>query len=699
MPGNSTEERKLAAIMFTDIVGYTALSQRNETLALELLEEHRRLLRPIFPKHQGTEIKTMGDGFLVQFNSALAAARCAIEIQKILFSRNASEPKERKIQIRIGIHVGDVVQREGDVLGDGVNIASRLQPLAEPGGICISVDVARQIRHNLEASVVTVGQAELKNVEMPLEVCRIVLPWETLGKAEGGRKNAETKTSVRPSPAWPLAGVGAIVLLAVGLGWWLVRQRGGSTVITNTVPVATSSAVPGRITSLAVRPFDDYASDTNNAYLSDGMTEALCAALGNIGALTVPGRSSVMRYKNSPKSIPEMAKELKVDAIVEGSVQRAGSRMKITVQLIDGVRDRHLWATNYDRDLSDFFTVQSEVARAVANEIQVRLTPEDQSRLTRARSVNPEAQEAYLKGRYQWNKRTEEGFRRAIEHFQQAIAKEPTYALAYAGLGDCYSWFPNYGGGPRDEWMPRARAAATKALELDPNFAEPHATLANVKLYFDSDLPGAKFEFDRAIELNPRYASAHQWYGWYWMIKGKLKEALAEKKRALELDPLSPIISVEVGLLHYFLHEYDRAIEILQQTIAMDRNFPRSHLFLARALQQIGRHDEAIAELKLWHTLSETSTANSAELGYAYALAGRRAEAEGILASLKDPGGIALVYTGLGNKDQALTWLEKRYQGKGDFFSFALLRVSPQYDSLRSDPRFDALAKKVGLEK
>ncbi len=317
----NTEQRKLVAIMFTDMVGYSALSQRDDKLALELLEEHRQLLREIFPRFNGTEIKTIGDAFLIEFYSALEAARCALEIQRTLAKRNADAPAERQIQVRIGIHIGDVVHRGGDVYGDGVNIASRIEQLAGEGGICVSMDVERQIRNALEARLEKLAPTELKNISVAMDLFRIVLPWEQRAKTQ--LKNAERSVRGRSFPASRLAWVGAIVLVTTGAGWWLTHQRGATPASPPTVQ---------HITSLAVLPFKNYSGEANQEYFADGMTDLLTTELSGIGALTVKSHQSALKFKGSTKSMPEIGQELHADAIIEGSVLRESNHVTVNVQ-------------------------------------------------------------------------------------------------------------------------------------------------------------------------------------------------------------------------------------------------------------------------------------------------------------------------------------------------------------------------------
>src|SRR6201997_2309231 len=370
------EQRKLAAIMFTDMVGYSALSQRDDKLALELLEEHRQLLREIFPRFHGTEIKTIGDAFLVEFNSALEAAECAIAIQRTLAHRNADAPAGRQIELKIGIHIGDVVHRGGDVYGDGVNIASRIEPLANPGGICLSMDVERQIRNAVETRFEKLEPTELKNISVPMDLFRIVLPWERHLPLS---KSAIHKSLVR-SNATKRLWMAALLLLGLGSGWWLMHQVG--THLRGIRGRLGETSLPAPITSLAVLPFKNYSGDANQEYFADGMTDLLTTELSGIGALTVKSHQSALKFKNSTKTTPEIGQELHADAIVEGSVLPEGDQITVNVQLIDARNDRHLWAKKFERDVSNIFKMRNEVVEAIAHQIQAAISPEQSSRLS-----------------------------------------------------------------------------------------------------------------------------------------------------------------------------------------------------------------------------------------------------------------------------------------------------------------------------
>lgn len=688
MASENTQFRKLAAIMFTDMVGYSDLAQRNEALALELVEEHRRLLRAIFPTHRGREVKSTGDGFFIEFKSALSAVRCAVEIQRTLRERNAAGPPERAILIRIGIHVGDVVERESDLFGDGVNIAARIEPLAEPGGVCVSEDVARQIQNKIGLPLIRFGSVDLKHIQLPVVIYKLVLggPPPDPGPP-AGRPRKQTLTLV------------LALLVAVSFAVLFVVMRGK-----HGPSSGSTGKVAGRITSLAVKPLDDFSGDTNQAYLSDGMTEALCAALGNVSALRVPGRSSVMRYKNTQQTIGEIAKELGVDAVVEGSVQRAGNRILITIQLVEAATDRHLWATNYERDLGEFFKVQNEVARAVAGEIQVRLTPEDQARLARARLAKSGAVEAYLHGMHQWWQWSDAGATNALNQFRRAIEIDPDYAPAHAGmalsymLGSASLWPPR-------EAMPKCREAAQKAILLDPLLPEAHDALGWVRLQFDWDWAAAEKDFRRAVELSPKSPLALDALNNYLVARGQFPEAITVLGRALDSDPLSPALHSDLGWTHWLAGDPGKGIPHLRRALELDPKFLQARTWLAWACLFTGKTNEALTEFQGIVKLNPESLWASARLGYAYGVAGRRAEALAVLADLERrakrsyvvPSVTVLAHVGLGQKAEALDALEKAFEERESWMAW--LKVDPLLVSLHGEPRFQALVKKVGLEK
>src|SRR5947199_9069940 len=382
---SADEQRKLAAIMFTDMVGYSARSQRDEKLAQELLEEHRQLLREIFPRFNGTEIKTIGDAFLVEFGSALEAAQCAIEIQRTLAHRDADASADRQIQVRIGVHIGDVVHRGGDVYGDGVNIASRIEPVAGPGGICVSMDVERQIRNALEARLEKLAPTELKNISVSMDLFRIVLPWEhakaSPPKSEIRILKSETAKRLATANATKLISIIGALLLAIVIGWWWTRpvgtslrseiRRGGDVPKSKTGQLGETS-LPEK--SIAVLPFENLSRDPDNAYFADGIQEEILTRLSKIADLKVISRTSTQRYKSAPNNLREIADQLGVAHVLEGSVQRAADEVRVNVQLINAKSDSHLWADKFDRKLTDIFAVESEIAAKIADILQAKLT-------------------------------------------------------------------------------------------------------------------------------------------------------------------------------------------------------------------------------------------------------------------------------------------------------------------------------------
>lgn len=458
-----------------------------------------------------------------------------------------------------------------------------------------------------------------------------------------------------------------------------------------------------QIQSLAVLPFEDLSAASGSEYFADGMTEALITSLAKIKALRVISRTSAMQYRGARKSLPQIARELNVDAVMEGSVMRSGVRVRITTQLIHAAADQHLWAESYERDFRDLLSLQDEIARQVANDIRIVITPEETVRLGKARQVNPEAHDWYLKARYHWNKRTEESVRKAISFFQRAIDCDPTNAHGYAGLADCCNILGYYNALPPIEAYPKGKAASLKALELDSSLAEPHATLGVVKRDYEWDWPGAELEFQRAIELNPGYAEAFHWRSTLLSMLGRHSEAIHEKKRALAMDPLSFVIRTDLGRMFYFARDYRQAIEQYRAVIDMDPNFASAHLGLAQVYQQEGRMDQSILELESGARLTGDSRFALAKLGHGYATAGRLDEARALLERLRtssdqgyvSPFDIALVHVGLQEPDEAFAWLNQAFDQRSQWLGY--LKVEPQFDSLRRDPRFQDLLRHIGL--
>ena len=485
-------------------------------------------------------------------------------------------------------------------------------------------------------------------------------------------------------------------------GYRFIESVAGPTASPTSGPRVEESWSP-RIQSLAVLPLNDHSEGRSHEYFADGMTEALITALAKIKALRVISRTSALRYKASRKLLPQIARELNVEAVIEGSVLRSGDRVRIAVQLIQASTDRHLWAESYERDLRDVLALQSEIAKQVAEEVRVILTPEEQEQLGKARRVHPEAHELYLKARYFWNKRTEEGGKKALAHFQGAIDQDPTFAQGYAGIADYYNIVGYYNTLAPSEAYPKAKAAALRAVELDRSLAEPHAALGVVKRDFEWDWAGAKREFDQAVALNPGYVESYHWRSTMLSLQGNTAEAVSEKRKALAMDPLSVVIRTDLARMFYFAREYERAIKQYRAAIEMDPNFYSARVWLAQVYQQKGLFKEAIAEFKAGLDLSNGNTYALAKLGQAYAGAGESGEAQSILQQLENLSGqkyvspydMATIYVAWQNIDRAFEWLDKAVADRSVWLGY--LNVEPQLDPLRSDPRFSALRERVGL--
>ena len=470
---------------------------------------------------------------------------------------------------------------------------------------------------------------------------------------------------------------------------------------------AVSIAHLEQITSLVVLPLENLSADKDQAYFADGMTDELIAHLAKIRSLRVISRTSSMEYKGTHKTLSQIARDLNVDAVVEGTVMRSGDRVRITAELVQVATDRHLWAETYESPLGDILALQSHVASAIVNEIRVKLTPEDKQRLASSRPVSTQSYDNYLKGRYYWNKRSHEGLNKAIDYFQVAIEQDPNYALAYAGLADCYSIIGSVivGTVPALEVAPKARAAALKSLELDNTLAEAQTSLATVRFNYDWDWNAAASGFRRAVELNPSYATAYQRNSLYLMSMGRTSESIAEMNRAHDLDPLSISMNFSLGSRLYMAREYDQAIEQLRNTIDMDPGFVLPHLVLGQAYEQKKMYDQAITELRRAADISQSSPPAIAALARTYAVSARTTEARKLLDQLMEqskkryvsPFYMAVVYADLGENDQALDWIEKAYKDRSNAIVFA--KVDPQLDTLRSTPRFQSLLHRLGFQK
>ncbi|MGE5798556.1 MAG: tetratricopeptide repeat protein [Ignavibacteria bacterium] len=680
------EDRRLAAVMFTDMVGYSAAVQKNEKLALELLEEHRKILRSIFLKFGGNEVETAGDSFFVEFVNTLDAAKCAVEIQKTMFERNNKETDERRIYLRIGLHVGDVVHLGKHVHGDGVNLAARLEPLASPGCICISEDVARQIQNKIEHPLLKVGKRKLKNIQLPIDVYKIVLPWEL------EKKKISAEKIFTFSNRHLFAILLIIVLLVVG--YFIFQKNQDSSTI-------------GSKNRIAVLPFANISMGNEDDYFAEGITEEIISNLAKISGLDVIARTSVMKYKKTGLNIAQIGNELMVGTILEGSVRKADDKARITVQLIDVPTQKHLWAEDYDRELKDIFAIQSDIAMKVAEELKVQLVSNEKEQIEKKGTGNADAYRYYLLGNYFLNRRTGEALHKGIEHFQRAIEFDPEFSYAYAGLANCYTLIGGaaYGKLSRDEASQKANNAVLKALELDESLAEAHASLGYIKFRFEWNWDEAEREFKKAIGLKPGYAMAHEWYALLLSLTGRHDEAIDEIRRAYELDPLSPSISTGVGRIMHFANRLMEAKAQYKKTLDMYPNYAEAHFALAMTYASDRKIDEALKEMNIAIELSQGREVMVAMRGMILGFAGRKKEALAVidkLAELSHPNPVpawhlASIYLSLGDKNKFFEYIYKAFEQKDPLMVY--IGTTPVFNApLRNDPRFHELLKKMDLE-
>jgi adenylate cyclase len=635
----SGEQRRLAAIMFTDLVGYTALTQKNEALAMQLLEEHRRVVRPFFPKHNGREVKTIGDAFLVEFASALEATRCAFDIQQSLSELNSSRQEDKRVLLRVGIHLGDVIHDQNDVYGDAVNIASRIEPLASPGGICVTQQVYDQIKNKFEFPLSSLGQKNLKNVGEPIEVYRVILPWEKKSESESNPEKSR----------------------------------------------------------IAVLPFANMSPDPADEYFADGLTEELIDRLSQVRELEVIARTSVMSYKKKEKKVSEIARELSVGSLVEGSVRKAGSRIRVTAQLINGATEGHLWSSHYDKNLDDIFAVQSEIAEKVAGELRTQLLDSEKRTLEKKPTENIEAYTCFLQGRELYREETETSFRQAIGFFEKAIELDPKFARAYVGLADCHlslaeSGFDSYGVS-----LSSAKTSLERAINLDPDLPEAHAALSGLLFDLD-DMPGAEVEARRALELNPSLPDLYRTMWELAALKGEGGEMVKQMETAYRLDPVRPHFIWLLGTAYLYTGREQEALEHWKKT---EQLAPASAYSGMTEYYLIKGDLEKAREFHAKTEKLEPSRPRIISLGGVIAaLEGDRDGALLALRKIEDakmgPIGlnfIGYIYHALGDFDSFFEYMNKALEAHALVPLF--LMHSPLFAKARADPRYPALMERV----
>jgi adenylate cyclase len=691
MPAASESDLQLeiAHVLFMDVVGYSKLlldEQRQRLQALNEVVRSTAQFRASEANGKLVRIPT-GDGMALIFRDTVEAPlRCAVEISQEI-------KKHPEIHLRMGIHSGPVsevtdVNERTNIAGAGIDIAQRVMDCGDAGHILLSKHVADdlaphprwnrcvhdlgecEVKHGARISVVNFYDDQFGNATLP------------------GKIQTVQKRRARVRWAAVAAALLALAMIVGGIAMFS-RYR-----VRSTLPVPEKS--------IAVLPFENLSHDPENAYFAEGMQDEILARLSKIADLKVISRTSTQKYKSAPDNLREIAKQLGVANVLEGSVQKAADQVRVNVQLINALNDAHLWGDIYDRKLTDIFAVESDIAKTIADTLQAKLTGAEKQLIAAQPTSDLTAYDLYLKGRLLWSKRGSDNLRQAIAFYEQAIARDPNYALAYAGLAEAYVILPFYTATAPSEAFPKAKTAALKALQLNDKLAEAHTGFARV-LWYEFDMLGSISEFQRAIALNPNYATAHQWYGRDPLAAlGRFDEAIAEGKRAIELDPLSPIINADLGYTMINARRYGEAIAQLRQTLEIDPTFYYAHYTLGMALQVKGDLPAAIAEYTTAQQLTDNNLRARVLLAAAKAQSGDKEVAMQMLAELEELaryGNVhaywrTVLYLSLGNRDEAIRWLE---QGVADHegLDIAWIKVDPLLDPLRGDPRFEALVQKV----
>jgi adenylate cyclase len=629
--------------MFTDMVDSTASAQLNEAAALMLREEHQAFVRSLFAAHQGREIKSMGDGFLAEFDSALRATQCAVEIQRRVFERNA-RPGVAPMHLRIGIHLGDVEQQWSDIFGDAVNIASRIQPVAEPDGICISSAVHEQVWNKISEKLEKLPPTELKGVRRTMDLYRVVLPWIAQGT---------------------------------------LSEDSGSG-------------------GIAVLPFKSISPDSKDEYIAEGLTEELISVISQLRGLRVISRTSVMQYRATTKAVSQVGAELGVSSILEGSVRKAGNRLRITAQLIEARSDRHLWAQSYDREFEDVFAVQTDIAEKVADALMIELRPAEEGRLRARPSVRPESYLAYLRGLTFLREPSAPSLLEAQRQFEIAISLDATNAGAYGGLATSTWYLGIWHVDPsRTDWVEKLRVSAARALQLDPNLPEAHIGMTAV-LFREQDYAGMEREFRLALSVNPSHAWAHNQYANLLEFVGRAEEAVSEFRHAETADPLWLFNLYQLASLLIWIGRLDEAWATLEKIRELAPSDSEYHYTLG---DYYFARSEVEKGLEEWRRgLAVDPEGRWKDVRQAWILA-RSGETEKSRASLRHeetlplvgqiPTNIAQIYAELGDLDQCFSWLDKSFLAHD--LPLMVLRYNVRYENVRRDPRYQALLEKMNL--
>jgi adenylate cyclase len=647
----SKQSRQLAAVMFADMTGYTAMMQEDEAHAKILRDRQRQVLTSLIPAHNGKILQYFGDGTLSIFSSAIDAVKSAIAIQTEL-------QKEPKVKLRIGIHSGDVAYDDEGVYGDCVNLASRIEALAVPGAVLISDKVHDEVKNQKEIVTVSLGTANLKNVKRPVEVFAIA--------NEGLTVPAQIQADL--------------------------KNKAGR--------------------SIAVLPFVNMSNDPENEYFSDGISEEILNALTHVEGLQVTARSSSFSFKGKNEDIRQIGSKLGVSSVLEGSVRKAGNKIRINVQLVNSTDGYRIWSEVYDRELEDIFRLQDEIAGKIVTRLKENFEPgKIKEAIIKPPTENTEAYNLYLKGRYYWNKSNPEDAKKAISTYEEAIQLDPKFALPYCALSYCYSYIGSAGLMSPTEAFPKAKDCTLKAIELNPDHAESHLSLASIKFFHNWDFEGTEQSLKKAQQLGLNSSMFYQVYGWFLIATGELEQAIEKMQMALTLDPLSLPLMCNLGDAYCLAGKTDEAIEQFSRVIELEPTFRRAFESRGMAYMVVGDYEKAIQDLEKYHQLVGHPLKGLSALGHAYAAAGYIDKANECLEKIalrqeKEPGvplhmDFAFLYTGLKDFDKAFHFMNKTYENRMGIACMGMIFCIrfPMLRELRSDPRYNELLLKMGLKK
>ena len=647
-------KRKLTAILSADVVGYSRLMGQDEVGTIRTLKNFKDAMTNLIQQYKGRVVDSPGDNLLAEFGSVVDAVNCSVEVQQELSERNEELPNNRRMEFRIGINLGDVVEEEGRIYGDGVNMAARVESLAQAGGICISGTVYDHIKNKVSLEYEYLGEQTVKNINDPVPIYRVLsFPGAAAHRVIEAKKAAETE-----------------------------------------MIESSFSDKP----SIAVLPFVNISNDPEQEYFADGMTEEIIGALAKLEGLKVISRTSAFHFKGKDTDLRTIGDKLKVDHVLEGSVRKAGNRLRISAQLIKVADDTHLWSETYDRKLKDVFEIQDEISQAVVQRLKVKLLSATTEPLVKDYTKNTEAYELFLKGKYFENKGPL-GFEKAIEYMEKAIQADPCYVPAYAYSAAIHNLTTMAHSLPPWEKRTKVKALIQKALEIDDKYAFTHVPLGQLKT-FEYDWKGAEKSNKRALELNPGDSGPHHSYSHYLAAVGRLNEAIAEMKLAVKLDPMSSFHRAILGWLLCHANKFTQAIDQLQETLELDPKNPRSLSILAMAYAGKGMYDKAIS---IFQGIRDIPFFYVARLGYIYGEAGKIEEAQKILDDFLEqskreyfsPYFIAIVYSGLDDKDKVFEWLDRAYRVQDP--NQYIIKVDYAFDGLHSEPRWTEQMKKRGL--